>query len=66
VKEVDGSYLAEHRDAGHHYGTVVADMRAAHRVQSCSGVRRAAARAISISAAVRTLTHNSVGTCGAR
>jgi hypothetical protein len=30
----DGSYVVEHRegDAGHHYGTTVADMRAAHQL----------------------------------
>jgi hypothetical protein len=34
LRRDDGCYIVEHRegDAGHHFGTVVADMDAAHRV----------------------------------
>jgi hypothetical protein len=34
LRREDGSYVVEHRegDAEHHYGTVVADMRAAHQL----------------------------------
>jgi len=34
LRRDDGSYLVEHRDgdAGHHYGTIVADMRTAHQL----------------------------------